>query len=183
MKNTNQLSVLCTVNIIDETTPVFIIKNRSSNTHPCSTVINTMPLPSNEYSRFNEDELNLLRNKDVFFIKSVDKSETIEKSELIDKLVDQLKPYCNVVKTINLFDFICANNIDLDEVTIDLFDALKASNLDETSFRNLLIYFCNFDLHDLQSTLESYAQSEVDSEEIYKLLHCHSIGLKNEKDV
>lgn len=166
----------CHINIKDKEGPIFILENLGNNTHVYFTVMNTITLPVSANLQFNKNELDLLKNQDVFFIQGV------EKPELLERLLIQIKPYCRTSKIINLFDFISLNNFDFNGSSIDIFDLLRASKLDEVSFKNLLIYFCNFDSYDLQFTLESYGQAEVEVEEIYNVLHYHSRGFKNEKD-
>ncbi len=180
MKNPTQTTALCKINIADKEAPIFISDNLNNDIHTSSTAMNTIILPSSEYLQFNKYELSLLSNRDVFFLQGVKKSNSLE------RLLTQAKPYCRVTKIINLYDFININNIDIDKENYDLFDVIKASKLDELSFRNILIYFCNFDSDDMQSAIESYALAEVDIEQIHELLHYHSVDskiIKNTKDL
>lgn len=180
MKNTTQPTALYDINIVDKEAPIFIFENLNKNIHTCFIIINTITLFSSKYLQFNKCVLNLFTNRDVYFLQGV------KKSKILERLATQVQPYCRYSKIINIFDFIGANNIDLDEENYDLFDVLKASKLDELSFQNILIYFCNFDSDDMQSAIESYALAEVDIEQIHELLHYHSVDskiIKNTKDL
>ncbi len=162
----------CRINIVSNTTPIFVTKNldqNTTNTSLCEKVMNTVMLPSSEYSSFNIDELKMFQNKDVFFIQDQSTHE-LEATQERKMLMRQLKPYCHTVRTINLFDFIAFNNIELARDYFDLHTVFKASHLDDSAFHHLLIYFVNFDKYDLQFTLQTYTQAECEIEEIHSLL-------------
>lgn len=180
MKNINQRTVGININIVDKEAPIFITRNSSRNSDCIQSTINTITLPSIEFSNFKEDELNLLSKRDVFFLLNVDKLETKEAYCQLKKLEDQVKHYCTDTRVISLASFCCVNNIELNENIIDFHDVYKAFNLDCDSFRNLLIYFCTFDSHDLQSKIESLAIAGVDIKEINKFLLCYSDYLHEE---
>ncbi len=177
----NNSSTQCSINIVNDTTPVFVINNLCTNTltsSVCAKVMNTITLPSVQFSLFNDDELSNLQGKDVFFIQDIDQSEIVTTST--ERLLAQVQPYCRISKIINLSNFINVNSIDSNVDTVNLFDVRKSFNIDDSSFRDLLIYFANFDENDLGFTLEAYAQNGFDIDEVRKLVNCHSFQYTTE---
>ncbi len=179
MKSINMEQLNCRIKILDNQSPIFIIEKCSKNTYKYFEILNTITLPSINYVKFTKNELKLLKNQDVYFLPNIHILEIDMKYSSIKKLVNQVKPYCRTTKTISLFDFLHFNNIDFDGKYLDLCRAVEASNLDEISFHDILIYFCNLDLVDLQFTIKSCAKDEVYIKKIHKLINSFSTNFKN----
>lgn len=172
----------CAINIVNDTTPIFVTNNFRTNTSAsssvCAKVMNTITIPSVQFSLFNDEELSNIQGKDVFFIQNIDQAEIATRS--IERLLVQVQPYCRIAKVINLSDFSKVHSIDLDVGVVNLFDVRKSFIKDDSSFRNLLIYFANFDENDLEDSLEAHFQSGLDIDEINSLIHCYREAI-NEK--
>jgi len=168
----NKPTSRCTINIVNDTTPIFVINNLAHNTADssvCANVMNTIILPSVQFYIFTDEELSNIHGKDVFFIQDIGQSDALTKSTA--RLMAQVQPYCCTSKIINLSDFIYVNNIASNFDTVNLFDVRKLFNIDDISFRDLLIYYSNFDEEDFEFTLEAYCQAEFDADEINSLLN------------
>jgi len=165
----------CTINIVNDATPIFVINNLGPNTGDssvCANVMNTITLPPVQFYIFNDKELSLIQAKDVFFIQDIGQSDVFTAS--MDRLMKQGHPCCRVSKIINLSNFINVNSIDSNVDTANLFDVRKLfNNIDDSSFVDLLIYFANFNEEDLEFTIETYCQFEFDVDEINSLMKCY----------
>ena len=170
----NNPSTQCTINIVNDTTPVFVINNLGTNTTAssvCTEVMNTITLPSSQFILFSEDELSYLHEKDIYFIQNIDQFSI--DTTYIKRLLSQVQPHCRIAKVIKLSDFIYVHSIDPNVSIINLFDIRKSFNIDDSSFRNHLIYFANVDENDLEDILETHFESELDVDEINALMYCY----------
>lgn len=176
----NNSSTQCTINIVNDTTPIFVINNLGPNTTSsvCAKVMNTIILPSSHFILFSEDELSYLHEKDIYFIQNIDQFSI--DTTYTERLLSQVQPHCRIAKVIKLSDFIYVHSIDPNVGIVNLFDVRKSFNIDDSSFRNHLIYFANVDENDLEDIFETHFQSGIDIAEINAIISSYQ-GMIDEK--
>ncbi len=108
---------------------------------------NVLMVPTNNYQKFNEFELNLLKHKDIYFLPDLNKND-FKCIELFTKLSEQIKDIANDTIVISLAEFLKENNDEANTIKLNLSKATKVwKDKDSYSFTNLLLYFCTEKTH------------------------------------
>lgn len=145
--------------IVDKNAPIYIVRGNHNfytaillnNSHMSYIApFNVLSIP--EYCKeFNENELNLLWGKDIYFLPNFHRnSNGICKFESFEKFSEQVREISNDIVMVHLDKFMEEYNGGFDGDQLDLFGAVSQwKGTDTGSFCNSLLYFCdsgsNFD--------------------------------------
>lgn len=143
LKNSN-LEEQCLSYIANENAPIYIVKGYRdyltaillNNSNKSFTApFNVLMVPTANYREFNKHEINLLTNKDVYFL---------HEKEVFTSLAEQIGDVADDVAVVNLAVFLEVYNDGSTCGEINLFEAINQwKEKDSYSFVNLLLHFCN----------------------------------------
>lgn len=147
----NNMNIKCNIYIVDKKAPIYIVRG-DNNFHTAISLNNTHMsyiapfnvLAISEYCKeFNEDELKLLRGKDIYFLPKFNGNDLSE-LESFEKLAVQIREMTDDIIMVHLDKFMEEYNGGFDGDILDLFGAVSQwKGTDTSSFCNSLLYFCD----------------------------------------
>ncbi len=103
---------------------------------------NFIAIPTVNYQKFNETELEVLKGKNVYFLPDLgDKDD--RSIYCMNNLAKQIEKTAAHTRVVNIKLFLEENDIKVDKEKLDLSEALFLWNEGSSAFINALLYYCD----------------------------------------